>query len=304
MRQARLRILNIFRKTGDFLVGLLVLAIFTFIRALPTHFAIRLGGRAARALGHLVPRSHVALRQIAAAFPEKSRSEQKAILQECWDNLGRTCIEYCHLDCIWNYNPDNPRHGNIEITGLKNFEKMRSDGKPAIIVTAHLANWELPMVAASAHGLNAAALYRAPNNKWVAKWVLERRKVAMGRLIASKRGSIHALSNVLGQGEHLGILTDQYFWHGVKSILFGREVLCNPVFARLARLHDCPVFAVRVIRLEKGRFKVELTDELNLPRDMTGKVEVQGSVDLVNRLFEGWITEYPGQWLWLHRRWR
>ena len=228
----------------------------------------------------------------------------RAILRDCWDNLGRTSVEYCHLDHIWKHDEAHPERSNIEIVGTEHFLKLRGDDKPAIIVTAHLANWELPMVAAATHGLKTAALYRAPNNPWIARWVLSRRKLAMGELIASRRGSVHALDAVLSRGDKLGLLVDQHFWFGMKSKLFGREVSCNPTFARLARLHNCPVHAVRVIRLPDEKFKIEFTPALDLARDAEGKVEVQGAVDQVNKLLERWISEYPGQWLWLHRRWR
>ncbi len=303
MRRAVAMLRNAVIGVRDFFVALLVFALYALIRALPTRFAVDFGGAVARGLSHVVPRSKMALAQIAAAFPDRSDAEHRHILRDVWDNLGRTCVEYCHLDRIWHYDTAHPELSTIKVDGIETFDTLRDDEKPAIIVTAHLANWELPMVAAAQHGLNAAALYRAPNNKWVAAWVLKRRKLAMGRLIASRRGSIHAMSNALEQSEHLGILTDQHFMGGIESQLFGRRVLSNPAFARLARLHECPVHAVRVIRAQKG-FKVELTPELNLPRGADGKIDVQGAVDMVNALFEQWITEHPGQWLWLHRRWR
>ena len=28
------------------------------------------------------------------------------------------------------------------------------------------------------------------------------------------------------------------------------------------------------------------------------------TTQLINTVMEGWIREYPEQWLWLHRRWR
>jgi KDO2-lipid IV(A) lauroyltransferase len=304
MRHFIIKFIKLLRSLADFFVALLVFAAFALVRAIPAKRAVDFGGAAARFLGHLVPRSNLALKQIAAAFPHKTAAEHRTILSECWDNLGRTAVEYCHLDHIWDRDEASPSNGNIEIIGSEYFFKLRDDKGPAIIVTAHLANWELPMVAAAVHGLKIAALYRAPNNKWIARWVLNRRKLAMGELIASKRGSVHALDAVLTRGDKLGLLVDQHFWFGVKSKLFGREVSCNPVFARLARLHHCAVHAVRVIRLPGEKFRIELTPALDLPRDLDGKIDVQGAVDRVNHLLEKWISEYPGQWLWLHRRWR
>jgi KDO2-lipid IV(A) lauroyltransferase len=304
MRRVIFKTIRFLRGIADFLIAILVFVLFALVRAIPARQAVDLGGAVARGLNHIMPRSNVALKQIAAAFPEKISAEHRAILRECWDNLGRTSVEYCHLDHIWKHDEAHPEDGNIEITGSEHFFKLRGDDRPAIIVTGHFANWELPMVAASMHGLKTAALFRAPNNKWIARWVLSQRKLAMGELIPSKRGSVHVLDAVLKRGDKLGLLVDQHFWFGVKSKLFGREVSCNPTFARLARLHDCPVHAVRVVRLPNEKFRIEFTDALDLPRDAEGKVEVQGAVDQVSRLLEQWIRDYPGQWLWLHRRWR
>ena len=41
--------------------------------------------------------------------------------------------------------------------------RLRDDGKPALIFAAHLANWELPAVAAHSYGIDSTVLYRRPN---------------------------------------------------------------------------------------------------------------------------------------------
>ena len=41
--------------------------------------------------------------------------------------------------------------------------QLSDDGKPALIFASHLGNWELPALAAVAHGLDAAVLFRRPN---------------------------------------------------------------------------------------------------------------------------------------------
>jgi KDO2-lipid IV(A) lauroyltransferase len=64
------------------------------------------------------------------------------------------------------------------------------------------------------------------------------------------------------------------------------------------------VHGVRVIRLHRHRFRLELTPPLELPRDPDGSINVQGAMQAMTRVIEGWVREYPEQWLWMHRRWR
>jgi KDO2-lipid IV(A) lauroyltransferase len=35
-----------------------------------------------------------------------------------------------------------------------------------------------------------------------------------------------------------------------------------------------------------------------------GQIDIQGTMQAVTSVIEGWIREYTDQWLWLHRRWR
>jgi KDO2-lipid IV(A) lauroyltransferase len=39
-------------------------------------------------------------------------------------------------------------------------------------------------------------------------------------------------------------------------------------------------------------------------RDVAGQIGIQGTMQAVTSVIEGWIREYPDHWLWLHRRWR
>jgi KDO2-lipid IV(A) lauroyltransferase len=80
--------------------------------------------------------------------------------------------------------------------------------------------------------------------------------------------------------------------------------LTNPVLAKFARRFDCPVHGVRVIRLPGHRFRLELTPPLDLPRDAEGLVDVEGATAMMTATIAGWVREHPGQWLWMHRRWR
>jgi KDO2-lipid IV(A) lauroyltransferase len=284
----------------------LVRGAFALVRALGPDRASNLGAAGARLLGPLSPAHRIARENIDAAFPEKSAAERAAILRESWENLGRTASEYVHLGALWDWDPERPDAGRIELApgSLERFVHLRDDGKPAIFFAAHLANWELPAVAAQRNGLPSAALYRTPNNKAIARDVLRMRSGVMGDLISAGPAAPIRMMEALDAGLHLGMLVDQRFGRGPKIRFLGRTATANPLLARLARRFDCPIHGARSIRLPGNRFRLELTEAVTLPRDARGSVDVQAATQHINDIVEGWIREYPGQWLWQHRRWR
>jgi KDO2-lipid IV(A) lauroyltransferase len=100
------------------------------------------------------------------------------------------------------------------------------------------------------------------------------------------------------------MLVDQYFSRGVDVTFFGRRCKANPSIARLARRFDCPVVGVRVIRLPDRRFRIEGCGPYELPRGADGEIDVAAASQMITTIIEGWIRDYPGQYLWFHRRWR
>ena len=114
------------------------------------------------------------------------------------------------------------------------------------------------------------------------------------------------------------MLVDQYYTNGVEVTFFGRKTRANPLLARMLRQIECPIHGVRIIRLPNNRFRGEISEAVPPVRDATGAIDVQGTgralvVNLFNvqgtmqaitSVVEGWVREHPEQWLWLHRRWR
>lgn len=289
----------------DLFVGLVAMVAFLVARIVPERAFVRATGCMAQQLGMRIPRlTRIGMRNLALAFPDLSEAQHRAILRESWDNMGRTAAEYFFIDDIWDVAEDGSLAKRIEIGGAEHFERLAADGLPGMILSAHLGNWELPMVAARRHGLDATALFTRPRNPWIARLVMSRRQAVMDDLIMSGPGALRRLADALEEGRHLGLLVDQFHERGPVVSMFGHSTRANPIFARLARHHDCPVHMVRVVRLPLGRFRVELSEPLVLRRDTSGRVDVQAATQQVAAILEGWIREHPGQWLWVHRRWR
>ncbi|HKG82621.1 MAG TPA: lipid A biosynthesis lauroyl acyltransferase [Beijerinckiaceae bacterium] len=291
-------------KVGE--VGMIgvVRGVFALARALGPDRSSAVGGAIARRLGPLLPQHRIGLANLRAAFPDKSEAEIRAILAGAWENIGRLGAEYPHLGQLFDYDHYSGEIGRIEVDGIEHFIALAEDGKPALIFSAHLANWELPPICAARYGLDATVVFRPPNEPAAAHVLHEIRSQTMGGLEAARQGAAFAMRGVLERGGHLGMLIDQHFTRGVTVDFLGRPAFTNPIMGKFARAFDCPVHGVRVIRLPAGRFRLQLTPALDLPRDAEGLVDVQGAMQAMTRVVEDWVREHPEQWLWMHRRWR
>src|ERR1700680_1366162 len=163
--RTRARIRDATKPLGEAAVGALTIGMLHATRYFDPIKTANLFGRITRLIGPMLREQGIGRANLTSAFPEKSPEEIETILAGVWDNLGRIGAEFAHLDHIWEDDPAHPEDSRIEIQPRTHelFAQLRLDGKPALIFASHLANWELPALAAVAPGLAAAILYRRPN---------------------------------------------------------------------------------------------------------------------------------------------
>lgn len=295
------------KRAGNALLGTLAVALLKGLRHTDPDRMADFAGALMRKVGPLLPENRIGRENLTAAFPQKSAVEIDTILRGAWDNLGRMGAEFAHLDRLWDYDPEHPERPSrydISRADLDRSIQVANDGEPALIFAAHLANWELPAISAAAAGVDSAVLYRRPNIERIDNWLRETRTANMGEMISAGLDAPVRLAQALERGAHVGMLVDQYYVRGVDVTFFGRRTKANPLLARLARHFECPIHGVRMIRLPGHRFRGEITEAIEPARDAAGKIDVAGTTQIVMNVIEGWIREYPEQWLWQHRRWR
>ncbi|AWK86520.1 lauroyl acyltransferase [Azospirillum thermophilum] len=263
--------------------------------ALPLDRASALGGRIGRTLGPWLPGTRTARRNLTRAFPEKSREEIDRIIRGMWDNLGRTIAEYPHLDEIGE--------SRCEVVGLEHVRAMRDDGKGGIMVSGHLANWEVQSVVSRKLGMELALVYRAPNNPKVGEMLVRLRGAATGTHIPKGPDGARALLKVLARRGHVGMLIDQKMNDGIPVPFFGRDAMTAPAAAQLGMKFDVPLCPARTERLEGARFRVTVLPPVAYPAGGDRNADARLLMETLNRLLEEWVRDRPEQWLWLHRRW-
>jgi KDO2-lipid IV(A) lauroyltransferase len=280
------------------------LVLFKLIRRTDIDRTANFVGRMAQWVGPHLRGHRTARANLVAAYPDMSPAEIEGTLSTMWGNLGRLAIEYVNLDRL--VDDVNPNGGRIVVTPgtLEILRRLRDDGKPAVLFTSHLASYELGAIWVKSNGLDLAIFYNPSNFGPLSEELAAMQAKTMGRLVPSGADTVWKLREAMKEGLHLALFADQHFARGVDVTFFGRSCKANPMAARFAQFFDCPVHGFRSIRLPGNKVQVEFTDEVEMPRDAAGKIDIQAAMQKITGIVEGWVREQPEQWLWLQRRWR
>lgn len=269
-------------------------------RVLGIEASSALGGWIARQVGPLLRPHKVGLANLSVVFPNMTETERQAILRAAWDNIGRTCAEYAHFDKLTVGGPDS----RITIKGIEHLEPILAEGKNAIFVSGHFANWELMPMGLRAAGLKAAEVYRAANNPYVDRWIVDLRKTfVLPHQVAKGAGGARRLMELARDGFHIAMLVDQKMNEGLPAPFFGREAMTSTAAAVLALRYDMPIVPASITRKPGARFEVTIYPPLPLPDADSRSARIEGLTRACNAFLEERIVERPGQWLWFHNRW-
>jgi KDO2-lipid IV(A) lauroyltransferase len=294
------------KKLFDAAIGSIAVGALRAARLTNRRRAANFSAAVMRRTGPLLPEHRIGREQLRAAFPEKSAAEIERILAGVWDNLGRVAAEFVHLDEFHIAGPqsNDPDAIILEPEVLELCRHLIAGGA-TLNFACHSANWEISGIVAKQLGANSAVLYRRPNIAAVGDAVIRLRAGVMAQMIPTGLDAPVRLAHLLQDGVHVGMLVDQHYTKGVDVTFFGRTCKANPLIAMLARQVECPIFGLRIIRLpDRNRFRGEIAGPIDPPRDADGRIDVAGTMQKITSVIEGWVREYPEQWLWLHRRWR
>jgi KDO2-lipid IV(A) lauroyltransferase len=268
-------------------------------RLMPLETASRLGGAALRLVGPLTGAHKTAERNLRIAFPDMTDEARRRLLVAQWDNLGRLTAEFQLMHRL------TPSSGRVEIVGGERLRAVAESGAPAILVSGHFSNWEV-MAAVIVHlGVKCQVTYRAANNPYIDRRIIETRKSYGVTLMAPKGGDgSREVLTALGEGEAVAFLNDQKFNKGVVAPFFGVPASTAPGPTRLALRFGCPMIPMSVERIgEQARFRVTIWDDIAPNKTGDRTADIQRGVENVNAFVEARVRERPDEWFWTHKRW-
>ena len=277
---------------------LLTRAFFSLTRIVPLPLARGLGIGLAAVAYHCLPRvKRVGRANLELAYGDTlTGAEKRRILRESVRNLGLVAAEFSHL-------PGMLAHGippRIQVKGLDLVDSARG----AILMGAHHGNWELMLPLTGRLGLKVAAVVRDFDDPRMNTLVSQVRSVPGVTLISKKKAMASLLSEIRS-GSSIGLLADQNPRENAAPVtFFGRQTWASIDPALLAMRAGAPVHPVAVTRIDHSRYVLEFFPALELVRSGNFIQDLQENTQRCQDAIETLVRACPGQWLWLHRRWK
>ena len=271
--------------------------LFAVLRALGVERASGFGGRLLRTLGPLTGTHKTVTRNLRIAFPEMDPAERERLAIDQWEQTGRTFAELAIMDRL------TPESGRIDIVGLERLHAIRDAGRPVVLVSGHLANFEVMAAVIMAAGVPCQVTYRADNNPYVDALIRQSRERYGIKLFAPKGDGTRELMAGMKRGESIALLVDQKYNQGPEVEFFGQPVNASPGAARLALKFGTVMQPLSVTRLPGVRFRVTAHEPILVPDTGDKAADVLAGVQAVNRFVEDRVREHPVDWFWVHKRW-
>jgi Kdo2-lipid IVA lauroyltransferase/acyltransferase len=267
----------------------------------------RLARAAGIALACFIYFFHVRLRQVgmrnlALAFPKKTEAERRRILRGEFASLGRQLAELCQFPKYTRENIDDI----VVYDGFENYERATARGKGVLFLTAHFGGWELSAFAHSLHGHPMHIVARAMDNVYLDR-LIQRYRTLHGNHIVEKDDFVRGLLEAMKAGEEVGILMDTNMTppQGVFVNFFGIPACTASGLARIALRTDAAVVpGFTIWDTERGKYRLRFDPALELIRTGDLETDIQANTQQFTSVIEGYVCNYPDQWLWVHRRWK
>jgi len=192
----------------------------------------------------------------------------------------------------------------VEIEGMENFDVALEHGAGAILFTGHFGNWELLGALIARCGYPIHVTDTNHSNRRVHELISDLR-IRQGMKIIAPSEPLSRIMDVVSRNGFVAYLADQDArHHGIFVDFFGRpaSTVRGPAICSV-RL-GCPIVAGFLIREGHDRHRAVFEKPMWPDRSLGSSEAVHELTQRFTLLLEKYVREHPGQYFWMHRRWK
>ncbi len=297
--------MNLKDKVTDNIYFGLVLFTSFLINLIPSKIALNLMGSVIRFVSLTQKKRRKIIREnfkliFRNDFPEW---RIKILTNLIYRNFGMSLSEFLRLDKFSRENISK----KVELRNPENLDKALENGKGALILTAHIGNWDLMATAVGLFGYKVNLITKIfKHGNLVNKYWMRQRKHGGVNPIYYKR-SIFQIKKALEQNELVGFVIDQYVPNASVTVDFlGKPASTFDALAAMAYKFNVPVVPILNHRSSENKYKIiiDVLPPLNIIESETKPETIRKNTQIYSDLISDYIRKYPDQWIWMHRRWR
>ena len=252
---------------------------------------------------YMVDKRHrnVALENIYFAYPEKfSPAQAKRFTKIVFKNTVSILFE-----TIWSYGKTQDElFKYFTIKGVSYFEKAQKKNRGVILLSGHLGNFELGLVALAKAGIAPYGIYRKFDFQPIERFLLEVRQ-RFGTTMIPLRGASKKIDTILRNNGVVGTLLDQSvdWYKGVFVDYFGRSACTNNGLAKLVLRSKAAVVPLFIVKKNEN-YIVEFLPEIPLEITKDPIKDIENNTQNYVSSIEATVRQYPEQYFWVHNRWK
>jgi len=273
------------------------------LRLLPEGFANAIGSALGTFVGSVLRiRRDVVDGNLVRAVPDRASEERARLARASYRHLGREAVATFRLA----YESAARVRERTEVEGLEALWAALAEGRPCLVVTGHLGNWEVGGAALAARGVPLDGIALTQRNPLFDR-ELVRNRARLGMEIIPRGGAGGAVRRSLSAGRVAGFVGDQNAGHrGVFVDFFGVPASTARGAALFAVRRDAALFVGAALRRSPGapaRYDVRIA-EVEVHRTGDTEEDVRRATAAHTAALERWVREAPEQYFWVHKRWK
>jgi Kdo2-lipid IVA lauroyltransferase/acyltransferase len=239
---------------------------------------------------------------LSASYPQWTDAQVQEVTRGSLVHLAQLAVEVFQAPRLMHADGWAPR---VTVGELGPALRLLNAGRPVLMVTGHIGNWEVLGHVLATLGYDTSALARPLDNPLLNDWLLGIRE-EKGLHIITKWDATDRMLGVIERGGALGFIADQNAGdRGLFVPFFGRLASTYKSIALLALKCETPVVCGCAHRVGPG-FRYELlVGDVITPQDWAGAADPLYYITArYTRAIEQLIRRRPDQYLWMHRRWK
>ena len=242
----------------------------------------------------------IALQNVAAAFPGRAVSEQRAIVRGAFAHFGRLLFAVLEFATL----APESMLARVEFEGEDRVRLAHAQNKGVLFVTGHFGFWELQAMVHALRLPPMAVLARTLDNRALND-LLERIRTRTGNTVIYRQGTMRRVMRVLQAGQGVGVLIDQHILSrdAIYVDFFDRPAATTSAVAALAIRTGAPVVPLFALPLGGGRYRMIYEHPVEPPAGEDAAA-VREFTQRCTDILEMYVRRHPQLWLWMHRRWR